>query len=189
MSSMIGLALVALFLMQWGYGAVLETFWNGQTIGKRALGLRVLSINGTPITGGQALLRHFSWALEGALPLLYLPAIASTAASPRFQRLGDHLAGTMVVIERRSAPRPVGRFEDPVLDALVRQLPPRIAAGPQLARALADFVAKRGRYSRARREEMAEPLAAVLRERFGLPPETSGDLLLCATYQRVFHGE
>ena len=53
-ASGMGPALVAYFLLSWGYGAFCEGVFNGQTPGKRALGLRVVSECGVPITGAQA---------------------------------------------------------------------------------------------------------------------------------------
>ena len=53
----IGIVLSLLFLLEWFYGGLFETFWNGQTPGKRLLGLRVVSIDGQPIHGWQAITR------------------------------------------------------------------------------------------------------------------------------------
>ena len=52
-ASGLGPALVAYFLLSWGYGAFCEGVFNGQTPGKRALGLRVVSERGVPITGAR----------------------------------------------------------------------------------------------------------------------------------------
>src|SRR5262249_32516121 len=60
LGSMAGLgpALVAFFAITWGYGAFCEAVFNGQTLGKRAVGIRVVSDRGVPITGAQAVLRN-----------------------------------------------------------------------------------------------------------------------------------
>ena len=49
---------VVFFLVSWFYGGFFEAYWNGQTPGKRIMGLRVLSTNGRPINGYQAILRN-----------------------------------------------------------------------------------------------------------------------------------
>ena len=67
-----GLALVAFFLISWGYGAFCEGVWSGQTPGKRALNLRVISERGLPITGDQAVLRNLVGAVDGMIPFCYL---------------------------------------------------------------------------------------------------------------------
>src|SRR5262245_64698165 len=56
-ASGIGPALVVYFLLSWGFGAFCEGLFNGQTPGKRAMGLRVVSERGVPIPGAPALLR------------------------------------------------------------------------------------------------------------------------------------
>ncbi|MFP6659513.1 MAG: RDD family protein, partial [Pirellulales bacterium] len=52
------LFVVLWFLFDWFYGGILETFWNGQTVGKKAMGLRVLTAEGQPINGMQAVMRN-----------------------------------------------------------------------------------------------------------------------------------
>ena len=56
--SFLGLSLFVVFLVHWFYGGVLEAAWNGQTPGKRAMGLRVVTIDGQPIRAWQAMLRN-----------------------------------------------------------------------------------------------------------------------------------
>jgi hypothetical protein len=107
----------------------------------------------------------------------------------RFQRLGDLAAGTMVVVEERPRGRKVPRVEDPGVKRLAALLPRRIEAGPELSRALSDYISHRPRFGRARREEMATPLARPLRRRYNLPDNAPADVVLCAVYDRVFFGE
>jgi uncharacterized RDD family membrane protein YckC len=184
-----GLVLVAYFVLQWGYGGFCEATFNGQTPGKRVMGLRVVSEQGVPITGGQAALRNLLWAVEWAVPFAFLPALASMLLTRRFQRLGDLAAGTMVVVEDRPARGGMPRVDEPAVSALLPLLPARVGAGPELARALSDYVACRARFARPRREEMAAYLAGPLRDRFGLPAEAAGDAILCALYRRVLLGD
>ena len=67
----IGLWLVVAFVMSWFYFGLFETFWNGQTPGKRLLGLRVLTIDGEPINALQAIVRNVLRSVD-AMPLLPL---------------------------------------------------------------------------------------------------------------------
>lgn len=188
-ASGVGLFLVAYFVLTWGYGALSEAFCNGRTVGKRAMGVRVVSDQGIPITGAQAVLRNLVGAVDGLLPFFYLPGLASMLLTLKFQRLGDLAAGTMVVVEERQWRSGVVRVREPEVEALLPWLPLRIAAGPDLSRALSDYVKRRERFRPPLREEMAEPLARPLRERFGAPAGSSADALLCAVYHRVFLGE
>ncbi len=182
----IGLFLVVLFALQWGYGAFWEGLFNGRTPGKRIMKLRVVSALGTPVTGGQAVLRNLTWPVEGAVPFGFLPALASMVLTRKFQRLGDLAAGTMVVVESSLSRAKLPRPNDQAILGLLPLLPRRVEAGPELSRALADYVKHRGRFGKARREEMAAHLADPLRLRYGLPTSASGDAVLCALYHRVF---
>ena len=46
------------FVLEWFYGGLFESLWNGQTPGKRLMGLRVLTTEGQPINGMQAVMRN-----------------------------------------------------------------------------------------------------------------------------------
>lgn len=100
-SSGMGPALIAFFLLSWGYGAFCESVFNGQTPGKRTLGLRVVSQSGVPITGAQAVLRNLVGTVDGLLPFCFMIGLSSMLLSRRFLRLGDLAAGTMVIVEER----------------------------------------------------------------------------------------
>jgi uncharacterized RDD family membrane protein YckC len=183
----IGLFLALFFFIWAGYGAVCESFFNGQTVGKMALGIRVVTDQGVPISGAQAFLRNLLWAFDG-IYCAFIPAIICMVLTRRFQRLGDLAAGTMVMVETRPSRGGVARIKDVAMDKLLPWLPSRIEAGPEMARALSDYVKHRDRFGRERREEMAAHLADPLRVKYDLPPNAPGDAVLCAVYQRVFLG-
>lgn len=180
---------VAYFVLTQGYGAFCEAIFNGRTLGKRVMGIRVVSDQGVPITGAQAVLRNLVGAVDGLLPFFYMPGLTSIVLTSKFQRLGDLAAGTMVIVEARQRRSGVIRIKEPAVEALLPWLPLRIAAGPELSRALSDYVVRRERFRPPLREEMSAPLARPLRDRFGLPPDSTGDAVLCAVYHRVFLGE
>jgi len=182
-----GLSLAILFVLRFGYGAICEgLLLNGQTPGKRALGLRVVSVEGVPISGAQAFLRNLLWCFDGLWPFAYIPALASMMLTRRFRRLGDLAAGTMVIAEHRPPKGRVATVEGSECEALLSRLPVRFGAGPELARALSDYVSHRDRFGPERREEMADRLASQVRHRYDLPTETSADAILLALYHRVF---
>ena len=97
--AVMGLALVAFFVLSWGYGAFCEGLFNGRTIGKACLGIRVVSDRGVPISGAQAVLRNLVGSIDGLFPFFFQFGLISMTLSRRFQRLGDLAAGTMVVRE------------------------------------------------------------------------------------------
>jgi uncharacterized RDD family membrane protein YckC len=103
--------LVVWFLIDWGYSMVLEAAWSGQTLGKRLLGLRVLQESGVRLSPLQAVLRNLTRPVD-RLPIFYLVGASAALASKSQQRLGDMLAGTIVVRERRlKIPASLGRAE------------------------------------------------------------------------------
>jgi uncharacterized RDD family membrane protein YckC len=184
-----GLFLVAFFVLVWGYGSTCEGLFNGQTLGKRLMGIRVVSDRGVPITGAQAVIRNLVGVVDGFAPFMYMPGLVCMFLTRRFQRLGDLAAGTMVVVEQRRKRARLVRVEGKEVEAVLPWLPLRVAAGPELSRALSEYVRSRDRFNAALREEMAGPLARPLRRRHGLPDGPSDDAVLCAVYHRVFLGE
>jgi uncharacterized RDD family membrane protein YckC len=177
------LVLLLFFVVWWFYGVLFETFMNGQTPGKHVLGLRVLSDTGQPINGMQATLRNLLRAADLLFPLLGLLVMA---LNRKYQRLGDLVAGTIVVVEERQWLTGVARLEDPRAIQLAAYLPPNFVVSRSLAKSLATYVERRRFFTPPRRREVARHLAIPLLERFGLPPDTSYDLLLCALYYRTF---
>ncbi len=92
------------FLLPILYFVLSEGLGNGQTIGKRTMGLRVRMADGTPIGLEAAILRNLMRPAD-LLPGPYLVGLASIFLTARAQRLGDLAAGTVVVSERQDAPR------------------------------------------------------------------------------------
>ena len=184
-----GLSLVLWFVLNWFYGGVFETFWNGQTPGKRIMAIRVLSIDGRPINGLQAVLRNVLRAADAQPIAFYVVGLVAAAANRRFQRLGDLVCGTMVVVEEPGLFRGVVRISEPAALALAAQIPAGFQASRSLARALATYVQRRGQLLLARRIEIARHVAGPLRDRFQLAANTDLDQLLCGLYHRTFIAE
>jgi uncharacterized RDD family membrane protein YckC len=79
----------------------------GATVGKMVLGIRVVKLDGSPISWGEAIVRNLLRFVD-LLPSLYLLAVLLIWTSPRRQRLGDHVAHTVVV--RRSSSKTLPKF-------------------------------------------------------------------------------
>jgi uncharacterized RDD family membrane protein YckC len=185
-----GIALIGWFLLDWFYGGLFEAFWNGQTPGKRLMRLRVVSDEGQPINGLQAVLRNLLRSVD-AVPLVfqvptYLLGLLASTMNDRFQRLGDLAAGTMVVVEEPQRHYGVARVNEPEAVRLAAELPAGFQVSRPLARALSSYVQRRQIFPWRRRAEIAMHVGEPLRIRFGLPAGTSHDLLLCALYHRTF---
>ncbi len=182
----LGVILVASFLLAWFYGGVFEAYWNGQTPGKRLMKIRVLSVDGQPINGLQAILRNVLRAVDAQPGLVYLVGLVAASSNPRFQRLGDWVCGTMVVVEERSWLHGLVRTAEDEVRELAERIPAGFDVSPSLARALAAYVQRRPCFSPARRMEIARYVGEPLRSRFGMPLGTNPDQLLCALYRRTF---
>jgi uncharacterized RDD family membrane protein YckC len=87
------------FLSQFGYFAFFETIWNGQTPGKRWTHLRVITDSGRPVGAQGAILRNLLRIVD-ALPSLYAVGIVTSLISPQNKRVGDYVAGTVVIHEK-----------------------------------------------------------------------------------------
>lgn len=200
------LVLVGSFALTWFYGAFCETWYNGQTLGKRLLNLRVLSDDGSAIDGSQATLRNF-FRLIDSLPVAALPylfglqgpdyqwpqvptfflGLVLMTVNQRFQRIGDLVAGTVVVNESQLFQSRMQTLENegPV-QQLAQKIPPDFVINPKLLQALAAYVGRRKRLSRERLLEIASRLSPLLIRELRLPAETDPDLLLCSLYYRGF---
>lgn len=78
------------------YGGLLEGYWNGQTLGKKALGIKVVDARGGKVTVGQAAIRNLPAVIMPGW-LVYLVALASMAMTDTRQRVFDQIAGTVVI--------------------------------------------------------------------------------------------
>ncbi|GAA0396097.1 membrane protein [Acrocarpospora corrugata] len=93
------ITILFLVLLLVGYPLIFESLTLGRTPGKMALGLRVVSDDGSPQRFRQAMFR----ALAGTVEIFALsgaPAVICSLAHPRGKRLGDLFAGTVVITER-----------------------------------------------------------------------------------------
>jgi uncharacterized RDD family membrane protein YckC len=91
-----GVILLTAFFVEWLLPAWFEAAWNGQTPGKRAMGIAVLNDDGTPLRWPAALTRNLLRAVD-FLPFLYGVGLVAMLANRDFKRLGDLAAGTVVV--------------------------------------------------------------------------------------------
>jgi uncharacterized RDD family membrane protein YckC len=150
-----------------GYPLVFETATRGRTLGKMALGLRVVSEDGGPERFRQALFR----ALAGFIELWMLaggPASVCSLLSPKGKRIGDIFAGTMVISERapRMSPPPM---MPPALAWWAASLELSGLGGEQAERAR-QFLSRAHQLEPRVRDEMAYRIAGEVVSRVSPPP-------------------
>ena len=93
------MAIFLLFGIYWGYFAIFEILWKGQTPGKRYTGIRVIKESGQPINAFEAVGRNLLRAVDG-LPGIYGVGLVCMMCNRQSRRLGDFVAGTVVVHEK-----------------------------------------------------------------------------------------
>ena len=154
------------FVIIFGYFAIFETLWSGQTPGKRWLRLRVIKEDGRPINAFEALARNLLRTADSLPTPLYSIGILFVFASARGKRLGDFVAGTVVVKERSNeAPSFADVFERNVDEILTTDT----GWGFDIARhRIAEAVDFKGDV-RALTPAEIEVVEAFLRRRYDLP--------------------
>lgn len=171
---------VSFFVVLFVLPVVVETVWQGRTPGKAALGLRVRTADGGPISLRHAVIRGLLFPVDFLVPPGGATAIVATLVSTRRQRLGDMAAGTVVLRERLVASTgtaserfdpPAGWFEwvarldvsalTPAQYVLIRNF---LLRRDTLDRGARDHLA--GRISEAVATELRVPLGQTSRELF-----------------------
>jgi uncharacterized RDD family membrane protein YckC len=93
--SLSGLPFIIFLVLSFGYYFVLEAYNQGQTLGKKLMGIRVVPVEGV-LTPGKVAIRTILRIVDG-LPFLYIVGLIAIFASQRKQRIGDMAGGTLVV--------------------------------------------------------------------------------------------
>lgn len=180
----IGVLLVVLFAAQWIYFVVWEGI-SGRSPGKRALGLRVVTTSGRPIGLRAATLRNRLRAAD-ALPTGYLVGAFAMALTASFQRLGDLVAGTMVVIPEGTGGRRAAHIElsPPAHPKELATLPDEVTLDADERTAIELFLRRRHTLGVARERELATMIAGTIGGRLGF---SHGDpsRLLALVYDRA----
>lgn len=151
-----GLLLIAMFLVYWGYPIAFELLNHGQTLGKKVMGLRVIGDTGAPVGWIPSITRNLMRTVD-MFPALYGFGLASTLIDRHARRLGDIVAGTLVVHVDQDA-RTRGA---PAVPPLMLPLPLQ----PEEQMALVSFAERAPLVTRERQEELAGLLVPLT----GLP--------------------
>ena len=181
----LGMLLLMVFVIDWAYYGISEGFFRGKTIGKHVFGLRVIQEEGYPITLWGALLRNIVRAAD-SLPFYFIfpfygAGFITMLAAGKFRRLGDLVARTVVIEERRvSVPR------EPIILEKIEPLPRTdlggyVPSGQTLA-LIEQFLGRRHVLTYRRGHAMAYILARALAKKLAY----SGDPLLVDRYPMAF---
>ncbi len=168
----VGTALVFLlvFLIIWGYPVAMETLFRGRSVGKMALGLRVVTKEGGPEGFRHAALR----ATLGVVDFLLTSgacAVICVLSTADNQRLGDIVAGTVVLRERTGLrrPAPTAFAPPPGLEAYARGLD-LAGVGPAEYGVVRSFLLRAPTLPPAVRVQLAAQVAETIARRVQPPP-------------------
>jgi uncharacterized RDD family membrane protein YckC len=181
------LMVLAFFAIYFGYFVFFETIWSGQTPGKRIMKLRVIREDGRPVRFFEVFVRNLLRLFIDFMPLpSYAVGVVSIIFSSRSKRIGDFVAGTVVIKERSS--------EAPSLEEITRALELELArSGPSTAvlktdasllepgevRAIQAFLRRRFELSAESRASLAVRIAGPVAARLGIvDPKLSAEAFL-----------
>jgi uncharacterized RDD family membrane protein YckC len=150
----IALLAIATFGLFFGYFIVFELAWNGQSPGKRLLGLRVIRDGGFPVDAGASVIRNLVRIVEASLGFYAISAFV-TLLSPENKRLGDFAAGTIVVRDNAAA--------IPTLVTLGEDDGANDGLDPQDRALIAEYLARRQSLDAVAASEIAAAIATRIR--------------------------
>ena len=156
-----------IFCINWGYYAIFETLWKGQTPGKRWAGIRVIKETGRPINAFEAIARNLVRFID-FLPGFYGIGVLTMLLNAKNRRLGDYVAGTIVVHETTERESSLFFNTRARADFTLHQ-----AAGltVQEAELIETFLARRLEIPPEVRSYNAQRITEMVASRLKIPPE------------------
>ena len=158
---------VATFAFLWGYYMIFEIATNGQSPGKRALGLRVIKAHGYPISFSDSAIRNLVRIVD-FLPFFYGIGLFAMLSNKNWQRLGDLAAGTLVVKEDTKV------SPNPVRTPTIRKSTFVYADWIQLEQltdaelvSIREYLSRRGTLPRLRRSQLVRAIGAPIARKMG----------------------
>jgi len=150
----VGMALwlISTFVLEWFYPVLFEVLNNGQTPGKKAMGIAVVNDDSTPVSWSASIVRNFLRIVD-FLPIGYIAGLISMILNQDFKRIGDLAAGTIVIFREKQQAAP----QWPATDSS----PPPVALNLKQQRAILSFVERRNSLTHERQEELANHLQSV----------------------------
>ncbi len=168
-------AIFIFFALRTGYSIAFEWYWNGQTVGKRVMGLRVMDVNGLQLQPSQIIIRNLLRTVD-SLPLFYLLGGVTSLISRHGQRLGDLAASTIVVTSAKAVAPDLDLILDknaynslrahPHLTARLRQ-----HVVPEEAAVALEALMRRNALLPEARVALFEEIAGLFKSKVAFPPE------------------
>ena len=165
---------IIVFTLFWSYYMVFEVTTNGQSPGKRALGLRVIKDGGYPISFADSAIRNLVRVVD-FLPFFYGAGLMTMLITSNWKRLGDLAAGTLVVKTARTDLKLTGANPKAAASALnisplvfdyAAWIRPELVTETELG-AIREYLVRRGTLPKSRRSDLARTLASPIVEKMG----------------------
>lgn len=150
----VGIFLVCMFLLEWFYPVFFEVLKNGQTPGKKQMSIAVVNDDLTPISWGTSIIRNLL-RFADLLPIFFFFGTLSMILTRHYQRLGDLVAGTLVVYRRREK-----NLQHKLPDYQPHPPPVPLEREDQIA--VIGFTQRHDQISEERQQELADILAPML---------------------------
>jgi uncharacterized RDD family membrane protein YckC len=164
----IALGILIFFSIYWGYFTIFEVFWKGQTPGKRWAGIRVIKDSGRPINAFEAISRNLVRVVD-FLPGMYGVGVVTMMLDGKSRRLGDFVAGTLVVHETSDKESAMFFNTAPTADFVFPQAAHLTLQEAELIEA---FLARRLDIPAAIRQQNAQRIAEMVATRHNIPAES-----------------
>jgi uncharacterized RDD family membrane protein YckC len=195
------IAVFITFLINWGYFTLFEAFWNGRTPGKRVAKIRVIQRSGRAIGLFESMARNLVRYVD-QIPFFYAVGVIAMFSTKQHQRLGDLVAGTLVVRDRETETPSWGDSgsrtftaslftpASPIQEPHAALTMPatgiaKLSAGD--LEVLEGFFARRLDMSLETRRALAQRIAMAIQAKSGLeaPPDVSVETFLEATARQL----
>ncbi len=157
------------FVLYYAYFTVFEIVWRGQTPGKRIIGIRVIKESGRPLAPAETIGRNLLRIVD-QLPGIYAVGLVAAMLNGQSKRLGDYVAGSIVIRERKQESMWQGLDEiEPPSGALAghRLSPGHVAL-------IETFAVRRSELPAELRGQMAHQILLKIQAAGEVPPGLSG---------------
>jgi uncharacterized RDD family membrane protein YckC len=185
----IALGAVTAFFTLWGYPIFFEIFWRGQTPGKRSLSMRVIQEGGYALTPQVVIVRNLLRIVD-FLPGGYFLGLLVMILNRRYKRVGDFVAGTIVIRDRSAFAAPPRLHPH---EAVPQGQEERVAElrrlgihrlGAEQIQVIQDFMQRRHSLSADARVRLSAQLAQGVCRQLEIPPESGEKFLQCVLAAR-----
>ncbi|WP_312115087.1 RDD family protein [Brevibacillus reuszeri] len=169
----LAIALLFIFVLNFGYYLFLEAFWGGQTVGKRLLGIRVIRDNGQPITFLSSTIRNLFRIID-MLPTGYFLGAMVSLFHPRDKRIGDLVAGTIVVMESGQTPsffqkKRIKKLQEQAgLESFSLSEAQKQAITREDWQLLSTFISRLSSLTKEKKQELGQQIAATLSKKLDM---------------------